>query len=86
MELTRLIDALTDPAAYPERVEKVEVRQTHISAVFLVGRYSHAGRVQRLASRGEEAPTYKHRGGEPLSAPRPYSCSSPIVSLSSNTY
>lgn len=41
MELTRLIDALADPAAYPERVEKVEVRQTHISAVFLVGRYAY---------------------------------------------
>jgi uncharacterized protein len=39
MELTRLIVALADPAAYPVRVEKVEVRQTHISAVFLVGRY-----------------------------------------------
>ena len=35
MELTRLIEALSDPGAYPHPVEKVEVRQTHISAVFL---------------------------------------------------
>jgi aminoglycoside phosphotransferase family enzyme/predicted kinase len=39
MELTRLIEALSDPAAYPSPVEAVEVRHTHISAVFLAGRY-----------------------------------------------
>jgi aminoglycoside phosphotransferase family enzyme/predicted kinase len=37
MELPRLIDSLTDPAAYPEPPERVEVRHTHISAVYLVG-------------------------------------------------
>jgi aminoglycoside phosphotransferase family enzyme/predicted kinase len=37
MELPRLLEALTDPAAYPYPVEAVEVRQTHISAVFLAG-------------------------------------------------
>lgn len=37
MELTRLIAALADPAAYPEPVEEVDVRQTHISVVFLAG-------------------------------------------------
>jgi aminoglycoside phosphotransferase family enzyme/predicted kinase len=41
MELARLIEALADPAAYPEAVEKVEVRQTHISAVFLAGRHAY---------------------------------------------
>jgi aminoglycoside phosphotransferase family enzyme/predicted kinase len=39
MELAALIDALSDPAAYPELVEAVEVRQTHISLVFLAGRH-----------------------------------------------
>jgi aminoglycoside phosphotransferase family enzyme/predicted kinase len=37
MELPRLIEALSEPAAYPYPVEAVEVRQTHISAVFLAG-------------------------------------------------
>ena len=37
MELPQLIEALSDPAAYPYPVETVEVRQTHISAVFLAG-------------------------------------------------
>lgn len=35
-ELDRLIDALGAPAAYDGEVEAVEVRQTHISVVFLV--------------------------------------------------
>ena len=39
MELARLIDGLSDPAAYPDPVGTVEVRQTHISAVFLAGDY-----------------------------------------------
>lgn len=41
MELARLIEALSDPAAYPraDAVEAVEVRQTHISVVFLAGRH-----------------------------------------------
>ena len=37
MDLPRLIEALSDPAAYPHPVGEVEVRQTHISAVFLAG-------------------------------------------------
>lgn len=39
MELRILIDALSDPSAYPIGVETIEVRQTHISVVFLVGNY-----------------------------------------------
>jgi len=41
MELPRLIEALTDPAAYPYAVAAVEVRQTHISSVFLAGPYAY---------------------------------------------
>ena len=37
MDLAQLIEALSDPAAYPDPVGEVEVRQTHISAVFLAG-------------------------------------------------
>ena len=32
-----LPDALLDPAAYPDRPESVELRETHISWVFLAG-------------------------------------------------
>jgi aminoglycoside phosphotransferase family enzyme/predicted kinase len=39
MELARLIEALANAAAYSHPVERVEVRQTHISAVFLAGDY-----------------------------------------------
>ena len=41
MEVPRLIAALSDPAAYPgsAAVDAVEVRQTHISVVFLAGRH-----------------------------------------------
>jgi aminoglycoside phosphotransferase family enzyme len=35
----RLIEALSKPAAYSYPVGAVEVRQTHISAVFLAGPY-----------------------------------------------
>src|SRR5436190_6229554 len=41
MELVRLIEALSEPAAYPHAVEGVEVRQTHISVVFLAGPYAY---------------------------------------------
>jgi aminoglycoside phosphotransferase family enzyme/predicted kinase len=41
MELARLIEALSDPSAYPYRVEAVEVRHTHISVVFLAGPYAY---------------------------------------------
>ncbi|HEY7314689.1 MAG TPA: AAA family ATPase [Gemmataceae bacterium] len=37
MELARLIEALSRPAAYPEPPGEVLVRQTHISMVFLAG-------------------------------------------------
>jgi uncharacterized protein len=37
MDLGVLIETLSDPAAYPYVVDAVEVRQTHISAVFLAG-------------------------------------------------
>jgi uncharacterized protein len=37
MDLTRLIAALSEPSAYAEGVDAVEVHQTHISAVFLAG-------------------------------------------------
>src|SRR5262249_46050198 len=41
MELPRLIEALSKPTAYPYPVSAVEVRQTHISAVFLAGPYAY---------------------------------------------
>src|SRR5271169_361457 len=41
MDLACLIEALSVPAAYPYSVSAVEVRQTHISAVFLVGPYAY---------------------------------------------
>lgn len=37
MELQRLIEALSAPSAYLQPVKSVEVRQTHISVVFLAG-------------------------------------------------
>jgi aminoglycoside phosphotransferase family enzyme/predicted kinase len=41
MELPRLIAALSDPTAYAFQVSGVEVHQTHISAVFLVGPFAY---------------------------------------------
>lgn len=41
MELAELIKALSRPEAYPGAVEHVEVRQTHISVVFLAGKYAY---------------------------------------------
>jgi hypothetical protein len=37
MELGRLIEALSKPEAYPHEVDEVQIRQTHISVVFLAG-------------------------------------------------
>jgi len=37
MELRQIIEGLSRPGAYPYPVERVEVRQTHISVVFLAG-------------------------------------------------
>jgi uncharacterized protein len=37
MDLSQLIEALSRPDAYPDRVATVEVRHTHISVVFLAG-------------------------------------------------
>jgi aminoglycoside phosphotransferase family enzyme/predicted kinase len=45
MEPGRLIEELSRPAAYPGAVEHVEVRQTHISVVFLAG--PHAYKVKK---------------------------------------
>ncbi len=39
MDLPELIEALKSPAAYPIPADTVEFRQTHISAVFLVGEF-----------------------------------------------
>jgi aminoglycoside phosphotransferase family enzyme/predicted kinase len=41
MELSRLIAALSAPGAYPCAAAAVEVRQTHISVVFLFGAYAY---------------------------------------------
>jgi aminoglycoside phosphotransferase family enzyme/predicted kinase len=41
MDLPRLIEALSDPTPYPHPVEGVEVRQTHISVVFLAGPFAY---------------------------------------------
>jgi aminoglycoside phosphotransferase family enzyme/predicted kinase len=41
MVLAALIEALSSPAAYPQPVENVEVRQTHISVVFLAGDHAY---------------------------------------------
>jgi aminoglycoside phosphotransferase family enzyme/predicted kinase len=41
MELARLITTLTDPAAYPDPVDVVEVHQTHISVIFLADRHAY---------------------------------------------
>jgi aminoglycoside phosphotransferase family enzyme/predicted kinase len=41
MECRQLIEVLSDPAAYPGPVDVVEVRQTHISVVFLAGSYAY---------------------------------------------
>jgi aminoglycoside phosphotransferase family enzyme/predicted kinase len=41
MELTRLIDELSQPGAYPHPVAAVDVRQTHISVVFLAGAFAY---------------------------------------------
>jgi hypothetical protein len=37
MDLIHLIQALSEPSAYPHPVGGVEVRHTHISVVFLAG-------------------------------------------------
>lgn len=41
MDVEQLIASLSQPAAYEHAVERVEVRQTHISAVFLAGEYAY---------------------------------------------
>src|SRR5947199_1503250 len=41
MDFPRLLAALADPGAYPFPVADVEVRQTHISVVFLAGPYAY---------------------------------------------
>jgi uncharacterized protein len=39
MDPSQLIEGLSQLGAYPDRVERVEVRHTHISVVFLAGEY-----------------------------------------------
>jgi uncharacterized protein len=41
MELDRLIASLSQPGVYPDAVERVDVRQTHISVVFLAGPFAY---------------------------------------------
>jgi aminoglycoside phosphotransferase family enzyme len=41
LDLAHLIEALSDPAAYPEPPDDVQVHQTHISVVFLAGQYAY---------------------------------------------
>src|SRR5262249_3104344 len=41
MALGRMIETLSRPSAYPEPPGEVQVRQTHISVVFLAGRYAY---------------------------------------------
>src|SRR5216684_951480 len=41
MDIASLIGALSDPAAFPYPVTAIDVRQTHISAVFLAGDYAY---------------------------------------------
>src|SRR5438876_12086599 len=41
MDLVQLVDALTHPACYPFSPKQVEVRQTHISIVFLAGPFAY---------------------------------------------
>lgn len=45
MDTAALIQSLSSPSAYPEPVESIEVRQTHISAVFLTP--AHAYKVKK---------------------------------------
>src|SRR5579863_5668768 len=39
MDLIPLIEALSNPAAYPHAVQEIEVKQTHISVVFLASEF-----------------------------------------------
>jgi len=41
MDITRLIEGLSDPAAYPHPAADVEVHQTHASVVFLAGPWAY---------------------------------------------
>jgi aminoglycoside phosphotransferase family enzyme/predicted kinase len=50
MELTRLIEALSQPNAYPFPVHEVEVHYTHLSVVFLAG--SHAYKLKKPVNLG----------------------------------
>ncbi len=70
MNLAPLIQALSDPQAYPTPVDAVQVHQTHISVVFLAATYAykikkpvnfgfvqlqHAGKAAALVRRGSPA-------------------------------
>jgi aminoglycoside phosphotransferase family enzyme/predicted kinase len=50
MDLIQLIEALSQPAAYPGTVAAVDVRHTHISVVFLAG--AHAYKIKKPVALG----------------------------------
>src|SRR5437870_9116635 len=50
MDLIHLIQALSEPSAYPHAVDEVEVRHTHISVVFLAG--NHAYKIKKPVELG----------------------------------
>lgn len=50
MDLAQLIECLSDPAVYPDPAETVEVRQTHISVVFLAG--NHVYKIKKPVNYG----------------------------------
>ena len=39
MDFSNLLEALQNPEIYPEKPEKVELLQTHVSAIFIVGEH-----------------------------------------------
>ena len=41
MNIAQLIEALSDPHAYPHAVDQVQICQTHISVVFLAGPFAY---------------------------------------------
>jgi aminoglycoside phosphotransferase family enzyme/predicted kinase len=41
MEMTRLIECLSDPAAYPNKVGAIDICHTHVSVVFLAGPFAY---------------------------------------------
>jgi len=50
MDFSDLLEALQDPGIYPEKPEKVELLQTHVSAIFFVG--DHVYKVKKPVNFG----------------------------------